>query len=419
MARQARNAKIDSRTAREKLPMQHEPYWHKAGHALHLGYRKGSDKGSSWLARGYDGTRYHKTTLGRPDDRQDADGTKVLSFTQAVQAAHTWWTHRTDEVAPPAPPVTVRSAAKAYVADYVARGGKDLRSVESRIRLHVLPTFSDVEIVELTKPQIEQWLYALAAAPRLHRPSKVTGVSKAAAHDATDPAAVRRRQSAANRTLTVLKAILNHAFSRHDAITSDKAWGTVKAFKEVDAARERSLTPAEVKALLAATTGAFRDLVQAALLTGCRYSELAAFTVADFSAKRCAVHVGRSKSGKARDVALTAPAVALFGRVAKDRKPKERVFLRKDGEPWRASDQLRPMRAACKIAGIEPAVGFHILRHTHASELVMRGVSLQVVAKQIGHIGTRTTERHYTHLQPSFIAEQINAALPDFSLKED
>jgi integrase len=30
------------------------------------------------------------------------------------------------------------------------------------------------------------------------------------------------------------------------------------------------------------------------------------------------------------------------------------------------------MREACKQAGIIPAVGFHVLRHTHASILAMR-----------------------------------------------
>ena len=53
------------------------------------------------------------------------------------------------------------------------------------------------------------------------------------------------------------------------------------------------------------------------------------------------------------------------------------------------------MRHACERAEIEPAITFHILRHTYASRLAMRGVPLNVIAKQLGHSDTRMTEKHY------------------------
>lgn len=40
------------------------------------------------------------------------------------------------------------------------------------------------------------------------------------------------------------------------------------------------------------------------------------------------------------------------------------MFTRTDGTPWDKSHQTRPMREACERAGIVPAIGFHILRHT-------------------------------------------------------
>ena len=60
------------------------------------------------------------------------------------------------------------------------------------------------------------------------------------------------------------------------------------------------------------------------------------------------------------------------------------------------------MRHACERADIEPAITFHILRHTYASRLAMRGVPLNVIAKQLGHSDTRMTEKHYAHLAPSY-----------------
>lgn len=63
------------------------------------------------------------------------------------------------------------------------------------------------------------------------------------------------------------------------------------------------------------------------------------------------------------------------------------------------------------LARIEPAVSFHILRHTYASVLAMRGVPLGVIAAQLGHADTRMTERHYAHLAPNYVADTVRAAL--------
>jgi integrase len=67
------------------------------------------------------------------------------------------------------------------------------------------------------------------------------------------------------------------------------------------------------------------------------------------------------------------------------------------------------MREACERAGIVPAVGFHVLRHTHDSILAMRAVPMAVIARQLGHADTRMTERHYAHLAPNSVADTIRA----------
>jgi integrase len=70
------------------------------------------------------------------------------------------------------------------------------------------------------------------------------------------------------------------------------------------------------------------------------------------------------------------------------------------------------MREACPRASFAPAVGFHVLRHTHASILAMRGVPMAVIARQLGHSDTRMTERHYAHLAPNYVADTIRANFP-------
>jgi integrase len=60
----------------------------------------------------------------------------------------------------------------------------------------------------------------------------------------------------------------------------------------------------------------------------------------------------------------------------------------------------------------------HILRHTYASALAMRGVPMGVIAAQLGHSDTRMTERHYADLSPNYVAETVRAALPALGIVE-
>jgi integrase len=95
------------------------------------------------------------------------------------------------------------------------------------------------------------------------------------------------------------------------------------------------------------------------------------------------------------------------------------MLTRADGMAWGPSHQIRWMAEACRTARITPSAGFHILRHTAASHMVMSGVPLNVVAHNLGHAGTRMTERHYSHLAPSYVAETIRKFAPDFGTADD
>src|SRR5262249_7486215 len=153
------------------------------------------------------------------------------------------------------------------------------------------------------------------------------------------------RRASTNRTWTVLRAALNHAF--HDGkIESDAAWRKVKPYKGVDAARIRYLTVAEAVRLIGAADPEFRPLVQAALQTGCRYGELIRLEVRDFNSDAGTLAIRRSKSGHARHVHLTDEGRQLFTVLTAGRGDRE-LILQKDGAPWRAAHQVRPMRDAC------------------------------------------------------------------------
>jgi integrase len=90
------------------------------------------------------------------------------------------------------------------------------------------------------------------------------------------------------------------------------------------------------------------------------------------------------------------------------------MFLRASGESWVKDSQKKPMRRACALVEIK-RFGFHQLRHSAASRWITLGVSLKVVAEQLGHVDTKMVERYYGHLASGHIAQTFRA-LPGVGL---
>ena len=149
---------------------------------------------------------------------------------------------------------------------------------------------------------------------------------------------------------------------------------------------------------------------------GCRYGELVAIRTADFNPDAGTVLIRHSKSGKARHVVLTDEGQGFFETITAGREDDKLVFTKLRGKPWGRTHQQQPLRKACQRAGITPPANFHVLRHTYASLLVMAGVPLVVVAKNLGHSDTRMCERHYAHLAPSYLADTIRAHAPKLGI---
>jgi integrase len=215
-------------------------------------------------------------------------------------------------LAPVGGPYILAEALDAYFGDRERRGSKGLAKDRAAARARILPALGDVELAKLTTKRIRDWHTGLARAPKLVRTGRILKKAREShAVDGKDADAVRARRATANRTLTVLKAALNHAF--HDGrIVTDEAWRKVKPFREADAPVVHFLSEDECRRIVNACDGAFRSLVRAALLTGCRYGELTRMRASDFNAESGTITVRESKSGKPRHVALTDEGQSLF-----------------------------------------------------------------------------------------------------------
>jgi integrase len=415
VARTVRDANLEKREARRRLPVRGKPHYRVMEEGLHIGYRKLKSGAGSWVVRHYIGDqKYEVETLGPADDLSDADGSKILSFSQAQARARELMVDRANKAAGKTGPVTVKAAIDAYV-EFLEAKRKSAQFSRYAADAFILPVLGQTEVEDLTKEQIENWHHDLAKTGARIRVKKG---EEQRFKEIIDPEEhQRKRRSTANRILTVLKAALNKVWRERKVLT-DASWRAVEPFKGVDAARVRYLELADATRLLNASDEDFRHLARGALETGARYGELTRLKVTDFSHNSGTVSIRKSKSSKSRHIYLTEDGIAFFRSLTTGRSGMDFMFLKGNGEAWKKDHQKDPMRQACKRAAIDPPIGFHGLRHTWASHAVMNAVPLMVVAKNMGHADTRMVEKHYGHLAPSYVADAIRVGAPRFGSSE-
>jgi integrase len=420
MPRQLKDSQLDTRAARMKLQPRGVPYYRAIGdRTASLGYRRLAGAAGTWLVRSRSGGRYQHERIAAADDVSESDGASVLTFFEAVDAVRKRlsggrFTNRTL-----ASDLTVADVMDSYVAmlEGEGRSAHSLRDTRYRDAALIRPTLGAVRVNDLTTDELRKWRDGLAKVPPRLR--TIPG-QKQKHRDASGDDAKRSRRASANRVWTILRAGLNLAY-RDGKIASDQAWTRVQTFKKVGSARVRFLTVAEAKRLLNACDPYFRPLVRAALVSGCRYGELRALHVSDYNADSGTLAIRQSKSGHARNVVLTGEGAAFFAEITAGRAGTGDAFMlaKRNGRPWDASNQAKFMNEAVTGAGIKPAIGFHGLRHTYASLCVMGGVPMAVIAKNLGHTSTAMLEKHYGHLAPSYVADEIRKGAPVFGFKPD
>jgi integrase len=394
VARTVKDTNLGTRAARAKLAARHKPYWRTIDPGRHLGYYKGA-RGGSWIARRYaGGGRYDEFQLGTADDTHDADGVEVLTFAQAQEKARGWFS----EGAAKAGPMIVKQAIAAYV-EYLKAEKRTGDDTERRLAKHVPSKLQDRRIAELTRDELDKWKRGMVR------------------RDPEDPEMERRSKDTANRVLTMLKAALNQAFADETKnIPTDKAWRTVKPFHNVGRSRQVHLDPAQVTRLINSTEGAFRKLVIATLLTGSRPApgEVAQARVRDFRADLHTLSILHSKTGP-RDVVLTKEGVRFFEEITAGRDPDALLLPKDDGTAWGYNHQLRPMREAAKRAKLSEGTCMYSLRHTYASQSILAGMNLKLLAENMG-TSIRMLEQHYAKFIAASRAKLIEDAAPKLGL---
>ncbi len=394
MSRKIRNSLLESRSSRLRLPVARKPAFVRVAPGISLGYRRNQAAGT-WVVRVADGRGGSWTkAIGFADDHDEADGDRFFDYWQAQERAKT--VARRETGAPGAEPITVRSAADTYLDWLTAKNRRTAADTRGRLNYHFLPAFSDRLITSLTKTMLDRWLASMVP-------------------NSDDPDQLRRSKDSANRVLTMVKALLNHAMrDPSNRLSDDSAWRLVKPFQGVAKARDTRYTDEEVRRLIdGAPDAAVGNLVAGAYLTGARYGELAEARVSHFDLRTKTLRVNVGKTGT-RTVILQSSAAEFFNGLTEGRGSDEFLFVRSDGRRWKKSDQTRPVKDALRRVGLAPDGSIYALRHTYVSHAIEGGVPLNVIADNCG-TSVRMIEKTYAKILAEKRRDFIERGAPSFS----
>lgn len=371
---------IDKATVRNRLPAKREPYWGApVARGLYVGFRKLDAGWGNWIARYRDDDgRQHYKAIGPVSDN--------LNYEAARKAAAVWLRAVTAGVDTNSIR-TVSDACREYVAGLrKAQREAAAHDADMRFRRVVYDrTIGKTELARIAQKRIEAWR-----------------------DDLVEPASADQKplsRSSANRTLIALKAALNAAVTAR-SVSADRAieWKQAKAFKNAEKRRDLFLDLTQRRALLGASKGAIRDLMEGVMLTGARAGELTGATCGRFD-KRTGSIALVGKTGE-RKVPVSPDAIKLFTRLAKGKLPGARLFTRDDGKPWAHSDWDELVRAAAEQARLAPGVCLYTLRHSFITTAILEGLTPLEVARLVGTSLTMI-DRHYGHLAQTSARERL------------
>ena len=405
--KKVRASKLESASARRKLPIAKRPIYVKLAPNIFLGYRRNEGPGT-WNVRvtgpGIDWIK----RIGLADDHEGADGRAVLSFWQAQETARRLARRQPgDDAGDDSRPLTVAEAIDAYARDLEARGGDGYNS--KRARLHLPASILGKPVGLLRSVELSRWRDGL--------------IAKGLARDTV------------NRVRTCVRAALSLAARRDKRIVNRHVWeDDLEALPNATMARNVVLADDAVAKLIATAyahdpkLGLLCDVVST---TGARPSQVVRLLVADLDlADRSAPQLLMPRSGKGHAnkraqkmaervrVQITPELAARLKQEAKGRAGDAPLLTRSTGEPWgyRRSDQYRREFAeVVEAAGLDPeTVTMYALRHSYISRALLRGISITLVADATD-TSEREIRRHYAKLISDHSGEIMRRALLDVS----
>ena len=374
--------KLDTPTARLRLPIARKPKFIQILPGRSLGYRRNRSAGT-WVERVADGGGGSATkAIGTADDFMPDDGEKVLSFWQAAEKVRA----RAREADKPAGPLTLAEAIDAYERDRRVNQGDPANA--SRLRRRLPADLMATAVADLTSKRLSRWRDDLAE-----------DVSAATV----------------NRITRVLKAALNLA-AASDTKLNPREWSVgLKGLQNAERSRnaESILTDDVIRRLIAAAHDLdhrFGLLVEVAAVTGARCGQLAEIRIDDLLPDRLMIPPSRKGRTKNKPDRIPVPiSPDLADRLRRDAPAGAALLVQSDGLAWPTAARRgdRVTRSWRKL-GVEATM--YSLRHSSIVRQLRAGVPIRIVAS-VHDTSVAMIERTYSRYIADHSDALVRAAL--------
>ncbi len=169
-----------------------------------------------------------------------------------------------------------------------------------------------------------------------------------------------------------------------------------------------------------------RAILETLYSTGIRVSELVGLNMDDVDFLSEVVHI-RGKGKKERLTPIGSSALRAIQHYMEYRNKRAQsnsnfdarvLFVNKHGRRLSTRSVRRKMDKYLKMAGLDPSISPHTLRHSFATHMLNNGADLRSVQELLGHQSISTTQV-YTHLNTSKLKEVYDNAHPRDHQQED
>jgi integrase/recombinase XerC len=162
-----------------------------------------------------------------------------------------------------------------------------------------------------------------------------------------------------------------------------------------------------------------RAILETLYSTGIRVSELVALNMDDVDFLGEIVHVrGKGKKERITPIGTSALQVIQHYMEFRNRRSQSNpkfdlkvLFVNKHGRRLSTRSVRRKMDKYLKMAGLDPSISPHTLRHSFATHMLNNGADLRSVQELLGHQSLSTTQI-YTHVTTKKLKETYQSAHP-------
>ena len=225
----------------------------------------------------------------------------------------------------------------------------------------------------------------------------VTSLSRAEVQMLVNKLGRENGRATANRTVELLRAIINKG-RQWSLVEGDNPATGITKFKLKP--RDRFVYDDELPRLLKAIEEEenqdIKDYVLISLHTGARKMNVLTMRWADVDLVNAVWKIPDTKNDTAHTILLTGPELEILQARFKQRRSFEFVFPGPGTKSRHLTDPKRGWLRILKRAGIEN-LHLHDLRRTLGSYMAMTGASLSVIGNALNHKDVTTTRKVYAH----------------------